>query len=105
MAITMCRPKAPWNQGTLPHLNYNRQKGKVAGCEILPYQPDFNEDLMTDTTTALAAADNGLEKSLERLFDFLRIPSISTDAAYKDACEKAARWLVVELTELGFKAE
>jgi acetylornithine deacetylase/succinyl-diaminopimelate desuccinylase-like protein len=86
-------------------LNHNRQKGKVAGCEILPYQPDFNEDLMTDTTTALAAADNGLEKSLERLFDFLRIPSISTDAAYKDACEKAARWLVVELTALGFKAE
>ena len=34
---------------------------------------------MTDTTTALAAADKGLDKSLERLFDFLRIPSISTD--------------------------
>ena len=59
---------------------------------------------MTDTTTALAAADKGLDKSLERLFDFLRIPSISTDAAYQDACEKAARWLVVELTALGFEA-
>ena len=59
---------------------------------------------MTDPTTALAAADKGLETSLERLFDFLRIPSISTDAAYQDACEKAARWLVVELTALGFEA-
>ncbi len=59
---------------------------------------------MTDTTTALAAADKGLDKSLERLFDLLRIPSISTDAAYQDACEKAARWLVVELTALGFEA-
>ena len=59
---------------------------------------------MTDTTTALAAADKGLDKSLERLFDLLRIPSISTDAAYQDACEKASRWLVVELTALGFEA-
>jgi acetylornithine deacetylase/succinyl-diaminopimelate desuccinylase-like protein len=64
----------------------------------------LNEDLMTDTTTALAAADKGLDKSLERLFDLLRIPSISTDVAYQDACEKAARWLVVELTALGFAA-
>jgi acetylornithine deacetylase/succinyl-diaminopimelate desuccinylase-like protein len=59
---------------------------------------------MTDTAIALAAADKGLDKSLERLFDLLRIPSISTDAAYQDACEKAARWLVVELTALGFEA-
>ena len=59
---------------------------------------------MTDTTTALAAADKGLDKSLERLFDLLRIPSISTDVAYQYACEKAARWLVVELTALGFEA-
>jgi acetylornithine deacetylase/succinyl-diaminopimelate desuccinylase-like protein len=64
----------------------------------------LNEDLMTDTTTTLAAADKGLDKSLERLFDFLRIPSISTDAAYQAECEKAANWLVVELTALGFAA-
>ncbi|MDO8352893.1 MAG: hypothetical protein Q7T14_05480, partial [Aestuariivirga sp.] len=59
---------------------------------------------MTDTTIALTAADKGLDKSLERLFDLLRIPSISTDVAYQDACEKAARWLAVELTALGFEA-
>jgi acetylornithine deacetylase/succinyl-diaminopimelate desuccinylase-like protein len=64
----------------------------------------LNEDLMNDITSALAAADKGLDKSLERLFDFVRIPSISTDAAYRDACEKAARWLVAELTALGFEA-
>ena len=62
------------------------------------------EDLMTDTTTALAAADKGLDQSLSRLFDFLRIPSISTDAAYQADCEKAAHWLAVELTALGFEA-
>lgn len=64
----------------------------------------LNEDLMNDSKTALAAADKGLETSLERLFDFLRIPSISTDVAYQEACEKAARWLEVELTALGFAA-
>ncbi len=56
------------------------------------------------TETALAAADKGFEKSLDRLFDFLRIPSISTDAAYKAECEKAANWLAVELMTLGFDA-
>jgi acetylornithine deacetylase/succinyl-diaminopimelate desuccinylase-like protein len=53
----------------------------------------------------LAAADAGFEKSLARLFDFLRIPSISTDVAYAHECEKAARWVVTELTALGFDAE
>ena len=70
----------------------------------MPNHNKFNEDLMTDTTTALAAADKGLDQSLSRLFDFLRIPSISTDQAYQASCEKAAHWLAVELTALGFDA-
>jgi acetylornithine deacetylase/succinyl-diaminopimelate desuccinylase-like protein len=57
------------------------------------------------TEKVLSAADAGFEKSLERLFDFLRIPSISTDAAYAHECEKAARWVVTELTALGFDAQ
>jgi acetylornithine deacetylase/succinyl-diaminopimelate desuccinylase-like protein len=57
------------------------------------------------TEKVLAAADAGFEKSLARLFDFLRIPSISTDVAYAHECEKAARWVVTELTALGFDAE
>ena len=56
------------------------------------------------TEKVLNAADAGFEKSLERLFDLLRIPSISTDVAYAHECEKAARWLVTELTALGFDA-
>lgn len=58
---------------------------------------------MTMTDRALAAVDEGLEKSLDRLFDFIRIPSISTDKAYKPECERAAQWLVRELSGLGFK--
>ncbi|WP_438268418.1 dipeptidase [Mariluticola halotolerans] len=58
----------------------------------------------TDLTAALAAVDDGLETSLTRLKDLLRIPSISTDPANKADCAKAADWLVHELTELGFDA-
>uniref|UniRef100_UPI0035B1737E M20/M25/M40 family metallo-hydrolase n=1 Tax=Paenirhodobacter enshiensis TaxID=1105367 RepID=UPI0035B1737E len=49
--------------------------------------------------------DENLPAATERLMTLLRIPSISTDPAYKADCEKAADWLVAELTDLGFKAE
>ncbi len=54
--------------------------------------------------TIIAKADANLEDSVERLFELLRIESISTDPAYKDACVEAADWLVAELQALGFDA-
>ena len=54
--------------------------------------------------TVLAAVDSGLEQSLERLFDLLRIKSISTDPAYAEDCRKAADWIASELSGLGFAA-
>ena len=57
---------------------------------------------MTDLSPILAKADEALPQSLERLFDLVRIPSISTDPAYKADCRKAGEWLVSALTELGF---
>ncbi|WP_377298564.1 dipeptidase [Rhizobium sp. SGZ-381] len=59
---------------------------------------------MTELSPILAQADSNLTASLERLFDLVRIPSISTDPAYKPDCRKAAEWLVVALSELGFEA-
>ncbi|MCJ8507702.1 dipeptidase [Rhizobium lemnae] len=59
---------------------------------------------MTDLTPVLDRADKNLDKSLERLFELVRIPSISTDPSYKADCRKAAEWLVSTLTELGFTA-
>jgi acetylornithine deacetylase/succinyl-diaminopimelate desuccinylase-like protein len=48
--------------------------------------------------------DANLQASLDRLFELLRIDSISTDPAYKDSCRRAATWLVGELEGLGFAA-
>ena len=49
---------------------------------------------MTSAAQALPAVldriDADLDKSLNRLFDLVRIPSISTDSAYKDFCRAAA---------------
>jgi acetylornithine deacetylase/succinyl-diaminopimelate desuccinylase-like protein len=53
----------------------------------------------------LAAIDRGLDRSLERLYSLLKIPSISTDPAHRKDCEQAAAWLARELTALGFKAD
>ncbi len=52
----------------------------------------------------LAAVDKGLDGSVERLFELLRIPSISTDPAHKADCRKAGAWLVETLKGLGFEA-
>lgn len=49
--------------------------------------------------------DNDLDTALERLKTLLRIPSISTDPAFKGDCQAAADWLVADLATLGVKAE
>ncbi|WP_273782595.1 dipeptidase [Bartonella sp. ML69XJBT] len=52
----------------------------------------------------LTHLDENIDKSLERLFSFLRFQSISTDSAYKDECRQAADWLVEDLKSIGFEA-
>ena len=46
--------------------------------------------------------DRNLPASLDRLFELLRIESISTDPAYAASCKKAAEWLVADLAGIGF---
>ncbi|MEM6941417.1 MAG: M20/M25/M40 family metallo-hydrolase [Pseudomonadota bacterium] len=52
----------------------------------------------------LTRIDDNLPDATERLRALLRIPSISTDPAYKDDCDRAADWLVSELQGLGIEA-
>ena len=52
----------------------------------------------------LANVEDNIDGSLERLFDLIRIPSVSTDPAHAADCKRAAEWLTKELGELGFDA-
>ena len=53
----------------------------------------------------LATIDSNLDAATDRLLEFLRIPSISTDPAYKADCDKAADWLVADLNSIGIDAK
>src|SRR5712691_1651520 len=48
--------------------------------------------------------DAELDNSLARLFDFLKIQSISTDPAYKGQCKAAADYVAKDLVGIGFEA-
>lgn len=52
----------------------------------------------------LARIDQDLPAATERLMALLRIPSISTDPAFKESCDAAADWLVADLRALGVDA-
>jgi acetylornithine deacetylase/succinyl-diaminopimelate desuccinylase-like protein len=52
----------------------------------------------------LDQVDHDLDGAMGRLFELLRIPSISTDSAYAKACQEAAAWLVQDLESLGATA-
>jgi acetylornithine deacetylase/succinyl-diaminopimelate desuccinylase-like protein len=52
----------------------------------------------------LDCIDAELDNSVGRLFDFLRIQSISTDPAYAQQCKAAAEFVAKDLAGLGFDA-
>ena len=59
---------------------------------------------MSNLDKVLSRVDANADDGVGRLFELLRIPSISTDPAYKGDCEAAAEWLRKCLQEIGFDA-
>ena len=49
--------------------------------------------------------DASLDASRGRLFELLRIPSISAQPKHREDCQRAARWVSDQFTSLGFAAE
>jgi acetylornithine deacetylase/succinyl-diaminopimelate desuccinylase-like protein len=60
---------------------------------------------MSDLDRVLTRIDSDFDASLDRLFDLLKIKSISTDPAFKGDCRAAADWLAAELSALGIASE
>jgi acetylornithine deacetylase/succinyl-diaminopimelate desuccinylase-like protein len=60
--------------------------------------------MTTPLNAVLDQIDRDLPNALDRLSDLLRIPSISTDPAYREQVAQAASWLVKDLNGLGFSA-
>jgi acetylornithine deacetylase/succinyl-diaminopimelate desuccinylase-like protein len=58
----------------------------------------------THLPAVLAHAEKTLDASLARVFELVRIPSISTDPAYKSDCLRCAEWLAADLAGIGFEA-
>ncbi len=52
----------------------------------------------------LSRLEENFDDGLNRLFDLLRIESVSTDPAFKAQCQKAADWCAATLDGLGFDA-
>lgn len=60
---------------------------------------------MARIEAVLNSIDANLDASRERLFDLLRIPSVSTDPAFTQHCARAADWLAEQLRGLGYTAD
>ncbi|MCB8840080.1 M20/M25/M40 family metallo-hydrolase [Aurantimonas sp. VKM B-3413] len=59
---------------------------------------------MANLDSVLACLDLNLDRSVGRLNDLLKIPSISTDPAYAADCRRAAEYLAGDLSAIGFTA-
>ncbi|MEZ5323541.1 MAG: M20/M25/M40 family metallo-hydrolase [Verrucomicrobiales bacterium] len=59
---------------------------------------------MSRLNDVLAHLESDQPAALDRLFELLRIESISTDPSYAGACGAAADWLVADLGSIGFEA-
>ncbi|NEQ52496.1 MAG: M20/M25/M40 family metallo-hydrolase [Leptolyngbya sp. SIO3F4] len=57
------------------------------------------------TQDVIAHLEQNEKASVERLMDWLRIPSVSTDPAYREDVARAGQWCADRLAEAGFEVE
>ncbi|HXE68082.1 MAG TPA: dipeptidase [Hyphomicrobiaceae bacterium] len=60
--------------------------------------------MSTQLRRVLNTLDATQSEALDRLFEFIRIPSVSTDPAHKVHCQRAAEWCAGQLKAMGFDA-
>jgi len=65
----------------------------------------FESCSMAGLDETLQRVNANLEGSLAKLFELLKIQSISTDPAFKDDCKQAGQYLVNHLASIGFEAK
>jgi acetylornithine deacetylase/succinyl-diaminopimelate desuccinylase-like protein len=63
----------------------------------------MSADANAKVVAVLGRVDAGLDQARERLFELLRIPSVSTQPEHKPDIQCAAEWLRSQLAGLGFK--
>jgi acetylornithine deacetylase/succinyl-diaminopimelate desuccinylase-like protein len=61
--------------------------------------------MSTQLPQVLKALDATRDEALERLFQLLSIPSVSTDPAYQPQCRAAAEWCARQLADVGLEAK
>lgn len=74
-------------------------------CDYRNWQETLNlhpEKRIMTIDPVLKHIESEFDKATARYLDFLRIPSISTDPAYREDVRRAAAWLGEQLKELGF---
>ena len=59
---------------------------------------------MASLETVLSRIDQNMDAAVARLFEFVAIPSVSTDPGFKAECERAAHWAADALAGIGFEA-
>lgn len=62
-------------------------------------------DVSPQLASVLERVDTDFDRSLKRLFELLRIKSISADPAFNEDCKKAAEHLAADIASIGFSAE
>jgi acetylornithine deacetylase/succinyl-diaminopimelate desuccinylase-like protein len=60
---------------------------------------------MSELDAVLERIDRDIAQNVSRLFDFLKIQSVSTDPAYKEHCFAAANHIALDLKSIGFETQ